>query len=145
MEQALGTPVRALVTQAALTLALVIGVSVWVNLDASLNVNEGFDKMIEVTAAPFWLFFLLTGIALFVLRKREPDLVRPFRVPGYPVVPLIFCLSCIYMVYGAIQYKKWESVIGLGILLVGVLLYFLPKKMKRRRVPDPSPEPAGAL
>ena len=46
--------------------------------------------MVEFTAPVFWLFFLLTGIALFVLRQREPQRRRPFRVPLYPILPLVF-------------------------------------------------------
>src|SRR6202023_3518968 len=115
-----GTPVRALVVEACLTLLLLVGVNVWVNLSAGLDINEGFEKMVEVTAAPFWLFFFLTGISLFVLRAKDPALPRPFRVPGYPVVPILFCLSSAYMVYGAIQYKPGESLVGLGILVAGV-------------------------
>ena len=44
----------------------------------------------EYTAPVFWLFFLLVGVSLFVLRRRDPDLPRPFRVPLYPVLPLLF-------------------------------------------------------
>jgi amino acid transporter len=141
-----GTPVRALVTQACLTLALLVGVSIWVSLSAQPNISEGFDKMVEVTAAVFWLFFLLTGVSLFILRAKDPDQARPFKVPGYPVVPLVFCLSCAYMVYGSIAYARWGSLVGLGILMLGVIFYFLPKKINRQRVPQVSPPvPAGAL
>jgi len=132
------TPVRALATQACITLTLLVGISIWVNLDGEINISKGFDKMLYVSAAPFWLFFFLTGIALFVLRAKDPDLVRPFRVPGYPIVPLIFCLSCAYMVYGAIESNFKESLVGLGILVIGILFFFLPKKMNRKRIPVPA-------
>jgi APA family basic amino acid/polyamine antiporter len=145
-----GTPVRALVTQATLTLGFLVGVSAWISLRSQgntlRNIADGFDEMIYMTAAVFWLFFLLTGIALFILRKKDPDLPRPFPVPGYPIVPIVFCLSSAYMIYGAVSYRKLESLIGLGILLLGVVFYFLPRKIKRKRVPEPSePVPAGAL
>ena len=82
----------------------------------------------------------------FVLRAKDPDLPRPFRVPGYPAMPLIFCLSCGYMSYGAIIFKPWESLMGLGILLLGVAFYFLPKKIKRRLAVVPTPPvPAEVL
>jgi amino acid transporter len=179
-----GTPVRALVTQAVITLGLLVGVSAWVSIssqdDAGLpalagstvgisgssfgqgpalgaavlsqrigitprRIADGFDEMIYMTAAVFWLFFLLTGIALFVLRAKDPERPRPFRVPGYPVVPLLFCMSCAYMVYGAIADKPGESLIGLGILMLGVVFYFLPKRMEHRPAPQPEPQvPAGA-
>jgi amino acid transporter len=141
-----GTPVRALVTQACLTLTLLAGVTIWVSQDVGLNISQGFDKMVDVTAAVFWLFFLLTGLSLFVLRAKEPEVIRPFRVPGYPVVPLIFCVACACMVYGSVRYAREESLIGLGILLLGVLFYFLPENMKRPPVRKPEPPvPAGAM
>ena len=52
--------------------------------------QDGFEAMVEFTAPVFWFFFLLAGIALFVLRRRAPDAPRPFRVPLYPVMPAIF-------------------------------------------------------
>ncbi len=141
-----GTPVYALVTEAILTLVLLVGVSVWVALQGTLKIKDGFEEMIYVTAAPFWLFFLLTGISLFVLRAKDPDLQRPFRVPGYPLVPLVFSLSCACMVIGSIKDNPGESLIGLGIILLGAIFYFLPRKIKGLRVPQPQPRvPAGAL
>jgi APA family basic amino acid/polyamine antiporter len=126
----LGTPVRALIVQAVLSSGYVIGVSLrWKDRD-------GFDALVDSTAAVFWLFFLLTGIALFMLRYQEPDQPRPFRVPGYPVLPLIFCGWCGYMVYGAINYAKEQSLIGLAILLVGLPFYFIPQKRRRREATE---------
>ena len=52
----------------------------------------GFDTLLTCTAPIFWVFFLLTGISLFVLRERDPHIERPFKVPFYPELPLIFCL-----------------------------------------------------
>ncbi len=145
-----GTPVRTLVTQGVLTIGFITGVSAWISASPDSQGNtqrlivDGFDEMIYMTAAVFWLFFFLTGLALFVLRAKDPDLVRPFRVPGYPVVPVVFCLSSAYMVYGAIDFRPGESLIGLGVLLLGVWFYFLPKQIKRRRLPEPVPKtPAG--
>ncbi len=131
------TPVCSLVTQAALTLGFLVGISAWISLtargNAPDNINNGFNELIYMTAAVFWLFFLLTGIAFFVLRHKDADRLRPFRVPGYPVVPLIFCVCCAYMVYRAILFRPGESLIALGILLLGVVFFFLPKKIKNPR------------
>ena len=87
--------------------------------------SDPFEKLVDITAAIFWLTFLLTGIALFVLRIRDRDIPRAFRVPGYPVVPILFCASCGYMAYGSISYAPILSTIGVGITALGVPIFYL--------------------
>jgi len=72
-----GSPTQALLLQAAVALALIA---------FGAFMRQGFETMVDYTAPVFWLFFLLTGLALFVLRWREPQRVRPFRVPLYPLL-----------------------------------------------------------
>jgi amino acid transporter len=130
----LGTPVRALIVQGVLSVCLATVVSVvW-------GGQKGFEALIDSTAAVFWLFFLLTAIALIVLRAREPEVARPFRVPFYPVLPLVFCAWCAYMVVGAIQYRPWQSLLGASIFLVGLPLYLLPRQQSSQpgRVEEPT-------
>jgi amino acid transporter len=106
-------PVNALAAQAALALALVAFGAV---------TRRGFETIVEYTAPVFWLFFLLTGISLFVLRAREPDVKRPFRVPGYPVTPLVFCATSAYLLYSSIAYTGAGGLVGLAVLATGALL-----------------------
>jgi amino acid transporter len=82
--------------------------------------NGGFETLLACTAPIFWLFFLATGVSLFVLRERDRDRDRPFKVPLYPELPLVFCLSCGYMLYSSIDYaltRGWKG----GLVLLGVL------------------------
>ena len=67
--------------------------------------REGFETMVEFTAPVFWLFFLLTGVSLLVLRRREPEVARPFTVPLYPITPLVFCATCAYLLYASLAYS----------------------------------------
>jgi amino acid transporter len=89
----------------------------------------GFDTLLTCTAPVFWAFFLLTGVSLFVLRERDKEVDRPFRVPLYPELPLIFCLSCGYMLYSSISYaleRQWKGglfLLGVAPLVIGILLY----------------------
>jgi basic amino acid/polyamine antiporter, APA family len=106
-------PVNSLLVQGALALGLV--------LLGSLT-RKGFETMVEYTAPVFWLFFLLVGISLFVLRRKEPDTVRPFRVPLYPLTPLLFCLTSAYLLYSSLAYTGAGALIGVSVLLVGVLV-----------------------
>jgi basic amino acid/polyamine antiporter, APA family len=85
--------------------------------------------MVEFTAPVFWLFFLLTGLALFVLRRREPELDRPFRVPLFPILPAIFCATCGYMLWSSLSYVYNQSLgginaawIGMAVLAIGGVL-----------------------
>jgi amino acid transporter len=113
------TPVNALLTQGAMALALV-GLG-------SLTRN-GFETMVEYTAPVFWLFLCLTGIALFVLRRRDPVRPRPFRVPFYPLTPLLFCLTSGYLVYSSLAYTGLGALVGVAVLASGTLGLALTKE-----------------
>jgi amino acid transporter len=94
--------------------------------------SSGFETLVTCTAPIFWLFFLLTGLALFALRERDRDIERPFRVPLYPTLPLLFCLACAYVLYSSLAYafntKQWGGGVFLLAFLplaVGLPLYHL--------------------
>jgi amino acid transporter len=81
--------------------------------------------MVEYTAPVFWLFFLLVGISVMVLRTREPRSFRPFRVPLYPWIPIFFCAVCIYMFQSSLAHTGKGAILGLSVLLAGVPLLLL--------------------
>ncbi len=94
--------------------------------------GSGFKAMIEFTAPVFWLFFLLSGLSLFVLRIREPATIRPFKVPLFPLVPLLFCAMCTYMLWASLSYVYSKSLGGMnaawiviGVLAIGVVLLLI--------------------
>ena len=124
-----GTPVCSLLIQGAITLAL----SAWFGLT-----RDGFESMVKFTTPGFWVFLALVGISLFVLRWRDPEIERPYRVPGYPITPILFCLSCSFMVYSsvafAIENRSWEAIWSIAILLVGVAMsFYRPRATLPRR------------
>jgi amino acid transporter len=92
----------------------------WVLLGALAR--KGFVAMVEYTAPVFWFFFLLVGLSLFVLRIREPEIFRPFRVPFYPLTPLFFCITCVYMLHSSLVYVGGGALVGLAVLAAGALL-----------------------
>ena len=114
-----GTPVCSLLIQGAITLAL----SIWFGLT-----KDGFESMVKFTTPGFWFFLTLVGASLFVLRRRDPEIERPYRVPGYPLTPILFCLSCSFMVYSSVAFavknRSWEAIWSIAILLVGVVMSF---------------------
>jgi amino acid transporter len=106
------TPVNALLVQGAIAVGLTV-LGAWT--------RRGFETMVEYTAPVFWLFLLLTGVSLFMLRRLDGN-VRPFRVPLYPVTPLIFCATCAYLLYASMVYTGIGALIGVGVLMIGGLL-----------------------
>lgn len=92
--------------------------------------RNGFETIVEYTAPVFWFFFLLVGISLFIMRKKEPKTERPFRVPLYPITPIIFCFTSAYLLYSSIVYTGWGAMVGIGVLLLGVILFFVLPKYK---------------
>ncbi|WP_232539833.1 APC family permease [Azohydromonas aeria] len=134
-DAARGTPPVALALQGGAALALVA---------VGSAAGSGFKAMVEFTAPVFWLFFLLTGLALFVLRRREPGVERPFRVPLYPLLPLLFCTTCAYMLWSSLSYVYSQQFggfnaawIGVAVLLAGALL--LPLLRAPAAAPPASP------
>lgn len=105
-------PANALLLQGTIASALVI---------LGTLTRKGFVTMVDYTAPIFWLFFLLTGLSLFALRRREPDFTRPFKVPLYPVVPILFCLSCLYMLRASLAYTGIGALIGLAVFFTGAI------------------------
>ncbi|TSA18258.1 MAG: amino acid permease [Betaproteobacteria bacterium] len=111
-----GSPTRALLAQGAVALTLIA---------FGALIREGFETMVDYTAPVFWLFFLLTGVALFVLRWREPELARPFRVPLYPWLPLAFCTSSAWLLYSSLAYTRTGALVGVAVLVTGLPLLAL--------------------
>ncbi len=108
-----GTPVNALLVQGGLALGLVL---------LGTAARSGFQTMVDYTAPVFWLFFLLSVSALFILRRRDPQRPRPFRVPLYPVLPAVFCAVCAYMLWSSLAYVRTGAVVGVAVLAAGGLL-----------------------
>lgn len=111
------TPRNAFLVQGTIAL-LLIGLGV--------ITRDAFRALVEYTAPVFWCFFFLVGASLFVLRRKDPSLRRPFRVPLYPLTPLIFCGMCLYMIRSSLAHTGAGALVGVAVLLAGVpLLWFV--------------------
>jgi amino acid transporter len=120
------TPTNALLTQCVIALGLVM---------LGNFTRQGFETMVYYTAPVFWFFFLLVGVALIVLRRKEPHVKRPFRVPLYPLTPLLFCAVCVYMLHSSINFAGIQTGVGtqvsIGVLLAGVPLFLWARHQER--------------
>jgi APA family basic amino acid/polyamine antiporter len=123
-------PVIALLVQGTISIALVAL--------ASLT-PDGFQTMVGYTAPAFWLFFLLTGVSLFLLRRKTPVNADPFRVPLYPVTPALFCAACAWMLYSSFNYAmsldpgSIGAMVGIAMLASGVPVLMWAKRVAASR------------
>lgn len=135
----LNSPVCSLVAQACVSLLLIVGVGTEAGrgaIDGVLNgvgvrplpwsqYEGGFETLVAGTSPLFWLFFLLTGVSVLVLRRRDRGRPRPFSTPFYPFVPLIFISVSGYMLYASVAYARALSLLGIIPLLIGIPLFLI--------------------
>lgn len=126
-----GTPLNALLAQGLIVLALIA---------LGATTHDGFTSLVEYTAPVFWLFILLVGVSVFVLRWRDPARERPFKVPLYPLTPLLFCLTSAYLLYSSLAYTGRGSLVGVAVLAAGLPLLLWGKRAQRAAsIKEPSP------
>ncbi len=94
-----------------------------------------FENLYKYASVGLSLFTLLFIGAVFVLRRRRPDLQRPFRVPGYPVVPVIYLAVTVFMAVFAFTQWPGPSLCSLATILAGIPLYYLWSRARPRAEP----------
>ena len=105
----IGSPKQALWMQAAISVALI-----------ALGTQEadGFSAMVEFTAPVFWGFLFLVGLSVIWLRQTDGQAERPFKVPLYPLLPLVFCAACAWLTYSSITYAISQKAIHVSMWLI---------------------------
>jgi APA family basic amino acid/polyamine antiporter len=83
----------------------------------------GFDELTTAVVFASWLFYGLNAGSVLILRKREPDRERSFRVPGFPVVPLVFVILAALLLINAVWAEPRASALGLGATALGAVVY----------------------
>ena len=119
-----GTPVWALSVQGVIAVALII-------------IFGSFVDTILYTATAVYTFYLATSLSVIVLRYKEPEAERPYRVSGYPVTTLVFCAVCAFLIYSSVSYAWYEKrasiILLFAVLSVGVFLYWLTDRNEQRK------------
>jgi APA family basic amino acid/polyamine antiporter len=127
-------PTNALATQCVLTLVLI---------GFGALARDGFETMTGYTAPAFWGFLFLVGISVYVFRSRGDVAKDGFKVPLYPVLPAVFCASCLWMCWSGINYAHflWSksgygiagigSMLGILVMLTGIPIVLLSKSKKK--------------
>jgi len=89
-----------------------------------LALSGTFDQLTDLAIFAIWIFAGLTVGAIFILRRKLPDVSRPYRTLGYPVVPFIFIVVVVWLIVNTLQTNPVESAMGLGLMVLGLPLYF---------------------
>ncbi|AWQ03294.1 probable amino acid permease [Bordetella bronchiseptica MO149] len=105
------TPTPALLAQGAITLVL---------LGYGAYAHDGVQTLVAYTAPVFWLFMLLVAASVWRLRRLDPHRPRPFRVPLYPLPPLLLGLTCAGLVWSSARYAGVGALLGLAVLAAGL-------------------------
>jgi APA family basic amino acid/polyamine antiporter len=90
-----------------------------------------FEDLYNFVIFGSWILYLLTAASIFVLRRKMPNLPRPYRVVGYPMVPVLFVLMAVLLLVNTIQTRPRESLMGIGIMLLSLPFYLFWRKAGR--------------
>jgi len=106
----------------------IILVSLW---SFVLCLSGTFEQLFTYVVFGLWIFFGLTVAAVFILRKKKPDLARPYKTWGYPATSALFVLAAACISVNTLINKFWNSFVGLAIILLGIPAYLYWKRKQR--------------
>jgi len=101
----------------------VISVAVQGVLSCVLATSGSFDDLTDAVVFASWLFYALNAGSVLMLRRRDPGRARPFRVPGFPVVPIVFITLAVALILDTIVTSWQLSALGLGTTALGAVVY----------------------
>ena len=95
-----------------------------------------FDDLYNFVIFGSWILYLMTALSVIVLRRKRPDLERPYHVIAYPFVPVLFVAVALLLLTSTLQTRPRESLMGLGMMALGVPFYFFWKSKQGRQFSD---------
>jgi len=95
-----------------------------------LILSGWYEQLYNFVIFGSWILYAMTAASVFVLRRKRPDMVRPYRVFGYPVVPALFVLVAAVLLVSTLEHSPRESIMGLAFMALGIPIYF---HFRRRR------------
>jgi APA family basic amino acid/polyamine antiporter len=90
-----------------------------------------YSDLLDYVIFAVLIFFTLTILGIFILRKKRPDIPRPYRAFGYPVIPAIYIATTIVIMIILLIYKPDYTFPGLGIVLIGIPVFYLWRKYNK--------------
>ncbi|MGH7633166.1 MAG: APC family permease, partial [Gemmatimonadaceae bacterium] len=114
----------------------IIAIALWAALLAATGT---FEQLLTFVVFTGWIFYALGALSVFVYRRTLPNAPRPFRVPGYPVTPILFVLSAAGLVLNTMIAQPLRAAAGIGAVLIGTPAYFAWRSRSRRVAPIETP------
>ena len=108
--------------------AAIMGLSIW---GMVVVLSGTYDQLLDYVIFASWILYGMTAATVLVLRRKRPDLVRPYKTIGYPVVPVLFVIMAAAIVISALYNSPRESLLGLALILAGLPFYFHWRKQRR--------------
>jgi APA family basic amino acid/polyamine antiporter len=124
-----GTPTSAIILQAAWACLLIL--------------TNTWGTLFTYVSVVITLFSAFTVGSVIVLRYKRPELKRPYRLWGYPIVPLLFVLIHVGIVWGSVKEKPFESLVGVVIVAIGIPIYFLWRSLRGTKEQNLEPRYQG--
>jgi basic amino acid/polyamine antiporter, APA family len=101
----------------------------WQGIWASVLVLSGsFDQLTDMLIFAVFIFYGANSLGVFILRRKMPDVHRPYKVWGYPFVPAFFILFCIGLIFNTIITRPREAAIGMSLILTGIPVFLLIRR-----------------
>ena len=94
----------------------------------ALTFSGTYNQLITYIIFASWIFYAMSCAAVIILRKKRPEMKRPYKTPGYPYIPIIFILFAVFLTFNTILEAPRDAAVGAGIILAGLPLYFYWKK-----------------
>jgi len=89
-----------------------------------ITLSGQYDQLYTLVIFPSWILYGMTAASVIVLRRKRPDLPRPYRVIAYPLVPVLFVFVALALLYSTLRSSPRESGIGLALIAAGLPFYF---------------------
>ncbi len=105
-----------------------------------LCLSGTYSDLLDYVIFAVLLFFTLTILAIFILRIKKPDIPRPYKALGYPVIPALYILTTAFIMVILLIYKPDYTFPGLIIVLVGIPVFYLWRRFAKSRIPDHASE-----
>jgi APA family basic amino acid/polyamine antiporter len=98
-----------------------------------LALTGNYDRLTDYAVFSLWLFYGLSAFGLIILRRKQPITPRPYRVPGYPLVPVVFCSVTLALLVNTLYTQPIQSFAGLGVIATGLPFYWHWTRSKVRK------------
>lgn len=108
----------------------IIVLAIWASL---LSLSGTFEQLYSYVIFGFWIFMGLTVLGVMILRRKFPDRPRPYKTWGYPVTPILFILSSVFLTINSLLRAFWNSFAGLALIALGIPAYLIWKHRSQTR------------